>query len=113
MGKLNTKGEWCVAYHGTNLSNAKNIIKQGFEKGIRQNYENHLDKDGNQIGKGVYFSPKIEIAEDYSESFLGIKCVFMCRVDPEKMKVAHQKEIYIINDPEFDIIPYRLLIKKE
>ena len=37
----------------------------------------------------------------------------MCRIDPEKMKVAHQKEIYIINDPEFDIILYKLLIKKE
>ena len=112
-GKSNTKGEWCVAYHGTNITNAKNIIMKGLEKGIRQNYENHLDKYGNQIGEGVYFSPKIEIAERYSVPYLGIKCVFMCRVNPEKMKVPHQKEIYIINDPDIDIIPYRLLIKKE
>ena len=37
----------------------------------------------------------------------------MCRVNPEKMKIAVEKEIYVINEPDFDIIPYRLLIKRE
>ena len=27
LGSSNEPGEWCVAYHGTSLSNAKNIIK--------------------------------------------------------------------------------------
>ena len=112
-GNINIKGEWCVAYHGTSLSNAKNIIMKGLEKGTRQYFEDKFDKDGNIIGKGVYFSPKIEIAEYYSEPYLGLKCVFMCRVNPEKMKVPIKEEIYIINEPDVDIIPYRLLIKKE
>ena len=112
-GKLNIEGEWCVAYHGTSLSNAKNIILEGLEKGHRQQYKNKVDKEGNKIGKGVYLSPKIEISEKYSEPYLGIKCVFMCRVNPDKMKIAVEKEIYVINEPDFDIIPYRLLIKRE
>ena len=86
---------------------------KGLEKGTRQYFEDKFDKDGNIIGKGVYFSPKIEIAEYYSEPYLGLKCVFMCRVNPEKMKVPIKEEIYIINEPDVDIIPYRLLIKKE
>ena len=111
-GKINKKGEWCVAYHGTSLENAKNIIIEGLKEGKRQHYQAHKDQEGNQIGTGVYFTPHIETAELYSKSCNGIKCVFMCRVNPEKMKKIPNKEIYVVNDPKSDAIPYRLLIKK-
>ena len=110
-GKTNQKGEWCVAYHGTSISNAKNIITDGLMEGNRQYYSKHKDQRGNDIGTGVYFSPSINVAEQYSKPYEGIKCVFMCRVNPEKMKQPVKDLIYVINDPEMDIIPYRLLIK--
>lgn len=111
-GKINKEGEWCVAYHGTCLENAKNIIIEGLKEGNRQHYQDYKDKEGNQIGTGVYFTPHIEIAEIYSKPCYGIKCVFMCRINPEKMKKIPNHEFYVVNDPNTDAIPYRLLIKK-
>ena len=111
-GKINKEGEWCVAYHGTSLRNAKNIILEGLKEGKRQYYQNYKDKEGNEIGTGVYFTPHIETAEHYSIPYRGIKCVIMCRMNPEKMKKITKNEFYVVNDPINDIIPYRLLIKK-
>jgi len=111
-GKINKEGEWCVAYHDTCLENAKNIIIEGLKEGNRQIYKDYKDKEGNQIGTGVYFTSHIEIAEIYSKPCNGIKCVFMCRINPEKMKKIPHHEFYVVNDPKIDAIPYRLLIKK-
>jgi serine/threonine protein kinase len=94
-GQINKEGEWCVAYHGTSLENAKSIIIEGLKEGKRQHYQNYKDKEGNQIGTGVYFTPYIEIAEYYSKSYFGIKCVFMCRVNPEKMKKTPKNEFML------------------
>ena len=110
-GNKNQKGEWCVSYHGTSLSNAKNIIMEGLQKGSRQFFQNKNDEKGEKIGIGVYFSPYIKIAETYSTPHEGIKCVFMCRVNPETVKKVKNSKIYVINNPDVDIIPYRLLIK--
>jgi hypothetical protein len=74
--------EWCVAYHGTTLPNVKNIIIEGFKEGPRQHFKNTFDDEGKKVGKGVYFSSIVEIAEYYSIPYEGIKCVFMCRVNP-------------------------------
>ena len=110
-GNCNKKGEWCVAYHGTSLSNAKNIIIKGLKEGPRQSLKNDKDDNGKIIGTGVYFSSIIEIAEYYSKPCEGIKCVFMCRVNPLKMKRIDRESYFIVNEPEVDAIPYRLLIK--
>lgn len=110
-GKSNKEGEWCVAYHGTDIENAKNIITEGLKAGERQLFRNSKDNKGELIGEGVYFSPLIEVAENYTNSFKGIKCVFMCRVNPERLKEIKRSPIYVINDPGEDIIPYRLLIR--
>ena len=110
-GNNNNKDEWCVAYHGTSLSNAKNIIIEGLKQGHRQQFKHALDVKGNIVGKGVYFSPSIKIAEQYAIPYEGVKCVFMCRVNPEKMKMPEEERIYVINEPEIDVIPYRLLLK--
>ena len=108
-GNTNGEGEWCVAYHGTSLSNAKNIIINGLKAGDRQALQNIKDEEGEIIGEGVYFSPFINIAEHYSEPIEGMKCVFMCRVNPKKAK--RKEKIYVVNEPDIDVIPYRLLIK--
>ena len=110
-GNCNIEGEWCVAYHGTSFSNAKNIIIEGLKEGPRQAFQNAIDDKGKIVGKGVYFSPIIEIAEQYSISCEGIKCVFMCRVNPSKVKRIDRESIFVVNNPEVDAIPYRLLIK--
>lgn len=110
-GNSNNKDEWCVAYHGTSLSNAKNIIIEGLKQGHRQQFKHALDVKGNIVGKGVYFSPSIKIAEQYATPYEGVKCAFMCRVNPEKMKMPEEERIYVINEPEIDVIPYRLLLK--
>ena len=112
FGKINKEGEWCVVYHGTSLENAKNIIIEGLKEGDRQSFKDAKDKEGNQVGTGVYFSPNILIAEQYSKSCNGIKCVFMCRANPEKLKKIPGVDYYVVNDPLNDVIPYRLLIKK-
>ena len=112
FGKINIEGEWCVVYHGTSLENAKDIIIEGLQEGNRQAYQDYKDKEGNQIGTGVYFTPYIKIAEQYSKPCNGYKCVFMCRVNPKKMKRTPRKGYYVVNDPKNDAIPYRLLIKK-
>lgn len=110
-GNSNKEGEWCLAYHGTSFSNAKNIIIKGLKEGHRQAFQNAIDDKGKTVGKGVYFSPIIEIAEHYSISCEGIKYVFMCRVNPLKVKKIDKESIFFVNNPEVDAIPYRLLIK--
>ena len=55
--------------------------------------------------------PIIEIVESYSTPCNGALCVFICRVNPEKIKKVHHNSIYIVNEPSMDVIPYRLLAK--
>ena len=93
----------------SSLSNAKNIIIKGLKAGHRQALQNKKDEEGEIIDEGVYFSPFINIAEHYSEPIEGMKCVFMCRVNPKKAK--RKEQIYVVNEPDIDVIPYRLLIK--
>ena len=52
-GHCNKEGEWCVAYHGTDIENAKNIIIEGLKPGKRQAYKDRIDKEGDKIGEGV------------------------------------------------------------
>ena len=112
IGKINKEGEWCVVYHGTSLKKAKNIIIEGLKEGNRQAYQDFKDKEGNQIGTGVYFTPYIKIAELYSKPYYGINCVFMCRINPKKMKKTPKSGYYVVNAPKSDVIPYRLLIRR-
>ena len=55
--------------------------------------------------------PIIEIVESYSTSFNGVLCVFICRVNPEKINKIHHNSIYVVKEPNKDVIPYRLLVK--
>ena len=109
------KGEWAVAYHGTNLQFAGSIMKTGLAPGQRQAYadDDDVNHPGQKVGDGVYVTPDISIADGYSNSNNGIKCVFMCRVNPKEIRYSKNKPKYwVVNGTPNDIRPYRLLCKK-
>ena len=133
LGMKNVEGEWYIAYHGTRLEFVENIINKGFGAGYRQAYEfddniNELSKSQYiKCGRGVYCTPKINKAEEYAAEFImknsKYKLVFMCRVNPYKIRIAKEMPIYWIvsgdslsegNIKNYDdeIRIYRILLKK-
>ena len=62
-------------------------------------------------GIGIYVTPKIKIAEDYSVANNNYKCIFMCRINPTKFRTC-DFDYWVVNPEDTDIRPYRLLIKK-
>ena len=74
LGYTNQEGEWYIAYHGTSGIYANAILNEGLKKGGRQLYENdnninELSKNIHPIvGKGVYCTPKIMVADSYVQS---------------------------------------------
>ena len=74
------EGEWCVAYHGTGINVVKSILEsQKFKPGNGQCFEldYDLNHNGQKIGKGVYCTPQIKIAENYGKIIKGYK-VHLC-----------------------------------
>ena len=81
---------------------------------------------GESISNGVYFSPFIEVAEKYTNSFEfdGEEWLMaiQCKVNPSKIKIpkkeselgckARRNDYWVINNSH-DIRPYRILIKKK
>ena len=119
IGNKNIVGEWPVAYHGTNLNAAVSILVNGLRKGNRQAYKDDININKKSIfgeksiGEGVYLTPKFEIADHYSAPINGYKCVLMCRVNPNKIRIPQNRNDYWILNGNFnEIRPYRLLIKK-
>ena len=119
IGNSNCDGEWPVAYHGTNLNAAVSILVNGLKKGNRQAFKNDININKKSIfgekviGEGVYLTPFISIADHYSAPINGYKCVLMCRVNPNKIRVPqNEKKYWILNGNFNEIRPYRLLIKK-
>ena len=119
IGNSNCAGEWPVAYHGTNLNAAVSILVNGLKKGNRQAFKNDININKKSIfgekviGEGVYLTPFISIADHYSAPINGYKCVLMCRVNPNKIRVPqNEKKYWILNGNFNEIRPYRLLIKK-
>lgn len=137
----NIPGEWCIAYHGTATTECftgiLNPLGVGIKGGVNQAYascENDNPRNSAIIpkcGVGVYTTTKIKEAESYSSSrgYLEIKkekyyLVFMCRVNPDKIRYSNCKPEYWIlsgdpNEPRYrskpidEIRPYRILLKKK
>ena len=109
------------------------ILDNGFRRGPFQAYkdDNNLNPLTNnkhkKIGKGVYFLPDIDEAKDAAKSFnfsgKNYKAVFMCRINPEKVRIADygtNKEIWVVNGDKLDdpngnkkdkeVRPYRILV---
>ena len=121
LGMDNSEGEWCVAYHGTNIQFAKAILESSLKPGARQahQYCDNVNKRCNlpKVGVGIYVTPKMYVAESYTKSkdnSQKYKCIFMCRVNPTKFRTCEDtnQEYWVVNPSEEDIRPYRLLIKK-
>lgn len=71
-------GEWPVSYHGTNMSSANMIVKEGYQPGPRALY-----------GKGIYSSPSLEMVERfYAKEFdhqgKTYKIALQNRVNPDQ-----------------------------
>lgn len=72
------RGEWPVSYHGTNMSNANMILKEGYKPGPRALY-----------GKGIYTSPNLEMvqrlyAQEFTHGGKTYKIVLQNRVNPDR-----------------------------
>ena len=118
LGMNNSPGEWCVAYHGTNIKYAKSILETNLRPGVNQYHKNcdNINSKCNmeKVGIGVYVSPFPNTAELYSIESNQYKCMFMCRINPNKFRTCQDtnKEYWVVEPSEEDIRPYRLLIKK-
>ena len=136
LGYTNVEGEWYIAYHGTgNNEVIGKIVREGLKKGPNQNHCNseNINELSNSIfpicGNGVYLSPEIEVAQDYSQDKEGVDLngneyyiIFMCRVNPYKVRFAKKdySRYWIVGGDSFkkgnkssdEIRPYRILVKK-
>jgi hypothetical protein len=105
----NSNAEWAVSYHGTKISCAEPIAKEGLKPGINNVY-----------GVGVYCTPNISTAEQYAPTFENpithkkYKIVFQNRVKPSaiiKCKTKGGPDDYWYVENGEDIRPYSLCIK--
>ncbi|XP_017163040.1 uncharacterized protein LOC108166728 [Poecilia reticulata] len=75
-------GEWPVSYHGTGLEGARGIIRTHYKAG-----------DGQQFGRGIYSTPKLNEAEKYCKTFKSkftgktYKVIMQNRIKPEKRQI--------------------------
>ena len=127
LGMNNSPGEWCVAYHGVGRYKpskdvqfiTKNIYVGTFKKGDNQVHKNHDDVNhkGKKVGEGVYCTPLINTALEYSgESEVNgkkFKTVLMVRVKPNAIRYCKdQKNYWVVNGTPDEIRPYRILYKQ-
>ena len=54
-----SEGEWAVAFHG--FTSPEFVLPKVLNEGLRIGFNN-------MFGRGIYCSPKIEVAESYSKS---------------------------------------------
>ena len=129
IGMENIKGEWCVAYHGVGQLEEPNkvkdivskIIRDKFKPGMGQVHEDCDDNNhpGKKVGKGVYCTPHIKTAEDYSGTSeingQKYKTVLMVRVKPDAIRCCnceYAKDYWVVDGTNNEIRPYRILYKK-
>ena len=128
----NVKGEWYIAYHGTQSDAAQAIINEEFRAGPNQylEIEHNLNPLSNAYynicGKGVICSPIIKETEGYGKGFKiqnkEYYFTFVCRVNPYQVRicgvyknywVVSGDDLYDLNAIKFDseIRLYRILLK--
>ena len=123
------ENEWCIAYHGigngSEFYKALSILNDNLKSGPNQ----HLKYDKNRgkftaeeyrkCGEGVYLTPDIKYASNYTNStFLGknknnfFRFAIMARVNPKKIRTPGKLPLnWILNPNNDEIRPYRLLVK--
>jgi hypothetical protein len=116
--------KWAIAYHGvggrlpTNLVKDKlqKKIKEGLKQGTSQTkcHSDDIRHPGKRIGTGVYLTPNINIAENYS----GIisfnkeryKVALMVKVRIDKIRESKDINFWILNSKYIRV--YRITLKK-
>jgi hypothetical protein len=121
----NHDDEWSVAFHGTKQHSLSSIINDSsghpsLKPGPVQVYASSPNQNPRSdtyqqlCGFGVYCTPKIDIAEGYTQpiSFGGkkYKIALQCRINPKKFRKGFDN--YYITNSE-DIRPYGILLKIE
>ena len=126
----NNPNEWAIAYHGIgkkgNTNNTEQItnliINGGFKVGPGQGCENYDDVNhpGQKVGKGVYCTPDIKVAENYAGSSSTLingkryKMAFMLRVKPDRIRTSKEAPLeWILDGTTNEMRPYRILLKEE
>ena len=109
-GSSKNDSEWAVSYHGTKIYYAEPIAKEGLKPG-----------HNNKYGVGVYCTPNISTAEQYSEVFISpnthkkYRIVFQNRVRPSAIVKCQSKggpsDYWYVEDGK-DIRPYGICIKE-
>ena len=125
LNKKDKSSSWAIAYHGvgriSTFDEIKNMIKdivyEGLKPGPSQIKCHFNDKrhSGKKIGTGVYLTPSINLAEEYSGiiPFNNKKynIVIMAKVMINKIKEPEDINYWILNK-EY-IRPYRILLKEK
>ena len=127
LGMDNKEGEWCVGYHGVGRNSPSSdeikritglIYKTEFKSGICQLCQdyNDINHQGKKVGKGVYCSPQINIAEKFSGTSeingKTYKTVLMTRIKPSAIRECKEvKNYWVVNGTKDEIRPYRILYK--
>jgi len=119
-------GEWAVAYHGTTAGALVPILEGGLKAGSAQAYQHKKDvRTGQTIGKGIYCTPSISVAESYAKQQGGVGTqldghavhfVLQCRVKPDAIlrchdETTHESAYWVVTSPE-DIRPYGVLVRE-
>ena len=59
------------------------------------------------MGEGVYCTPEISIADEYSVPVDGYKSVFICRVNPKNLRIPKTcQDYWVVSENSNDIRPY-------
>ena len=109
-GKSINDSEWAVSYHGTKIENTESIVQYGLKVGQR-----------NKFGVGIYCTPNISTAEQYSPTFTNrfsgkkYKIVFQNRVKPSAIHKASEvggpDDYWYVSDGKY-IRPYSICVKE-
>ena len=123
--------KWEKAFHGTgryckNDDEIKemidSIVTNGFKNGTRNVHENCNDilHPGKKIGKGVYVTPKIDIAKAYSGTIVidgkQYQTLFLVKVRKNCIKKCNCKkasDYWVVSGTNYEIRPVSVLLSEK
>jgi hypothetical protein len=125
LGNTNEQSEFAVAYYGINniANNNLNMIQNimglmgNLESGKTFVNVNDSRNPGEKCKTGAYFYKNPNYAENSSEIInigeFEYKIMFMCRVNPSKIRQPENfQDCWILNPTSEEVRPYKILIKK-
>ena len=125
LSNNNGKGEFAVAYYGINnlFKHNFNMVRSLFsimgnqESGKTFINSNNIRRPGHKCKTGAYFYKNPNYAENSSETIniggFEYKIMFMCRVNPSKIRQPENfQDCWILSPTPNEVRPYKILIKK-